>query len=120
MKNFVPLLLFLLPVVAVGSEYDTLRLLARSAGLSVPTKNNHCEINEPGKKTTVGDFLAAFGAWSLQERKKTDFSSLECEALHCTLSFGAAKEIEGWGRILKFTLTKQGVDQSSLECIDVP
>ncbi len=93
--------------------------------MKIPATQNHCEIgnDKPGSANlTVGKFMASFAAWSLEPRTKTALSSLSCEGNKCSLSFGNEKDIEGWGRHLRFTLNKDrnGIRPQSLECLDVP
>jgi hypothetical protein len=115
---------------------DAPAIMKALVGLSnnkIPRDGLHCEVNgtfaaRDGTSTNndvlVGDFIAHYLSWSLQQ-KKTSVHSLICDGKgiqQCTWSFGEHKLQEGWDRILRFKYNQvtARVDPTSLECIDVP
>lgn len=138
MKILLPVTLLLVlspPVTFAEGNRDIFKALIKATSVKVPPNNLHCEIN--GTRTdkdgsviyndvTVGDFLASYTSWSLQDQG-SNFPSFTCEGntpRKCHWGYGekADSRNPGWQVFLNFNFDPRTgkVDPDSLECIQVP
>jgi hypothetical protein len=97
--------------------------LILASSTQIPSDRDSCEHPEI-PQLTVADVVAGYAAWPFEKRSAA-FQHLTCtgvSAWDCELSFGQAKDIEGWSRFLRFQYNPQdrAIPRESFQCLDVP
>lgn len=100
----------------VNRPEDLLKALSIASNQQV-----NADACEKGAPRTIGEFMAEFSVFP-QKPTWAAFKRLGCSGLNCRLSFGQAKDIEGWSRILEFKLNERdrSIASDGTRCLDVP